>query len=175
MMSKWRVTPHFKNKKRKIFTERKGVVHLHFEIKVKNKVVGSKYLRTIPSSFAIWFQKEEGPSCYKQEWSFYKGKGVSLFILKSNYKIRWLVLSTLELYPLLSQYDFRMKRDPPTYPPSLLKRLSLQDRAPLHSEIIVQTKVLEEISYFSLAPFAATLPQVIEQSLFLFILWWQQK
>ncbi len=95
---------------------------------------------------------------------------MSLFILKSNYKIRWLVLSTLELYPLLSQYDFRMKRDPPTYPPSLLKRLSLQDRAPLHSEIIVQTKVLEEISYFSLAPFAATLPQVIEQSLFLFIL-----
>ncbi len=54
------------------------------------------------SSFWNHIAKEEGSS-----------KVLETIILQSSCEIRWLVLSTLELYPLLSQYDFRMKRDPP--------------------------------------------------------------
>ncbi len=76
----------------------------------KQEISSSTLFRTIISEWrgTPYFKKD---LLYKT--GLLKSKGGSHFILKSNCEIRWLVLSTLELYSLLLQYHFRMKRDPP--------------------------------------------------------------
>ena len=93
----------------------------YFEIIVLNKVVGPQYFWTTTLFFCNMISEWRGtPPFCKQERSLYKEKEGSLFILKSSCEKRWLVFSTLKLYPLLLQYDVRMKRDP-TPPPYFKK------------------------------------------------------